>query len=120
MQILTRLACVTLFALSGIYAAAHPGPLACGSREGIIQRLKSDYGERQIAAGLQSPTRAIEIWASDGCVDTTEGTSCQTFTILWTTVGGMSCILVSGDFFQYHPDELSDADRPNERRGSHR
>lgn len=58
----------------------------CAPRDTVAQHLGTKYSEAQTAAGLQTSTRIVEVWASE------EGT----WTILVTRADGMSCIVAAG------------------------
>ena len=60
---------------------------ACATRDVVVERLSSGYGESFVGGGLQSETKIFEVWFSED-----EGT----WTILMTKSDWTSCIMASG------------------------
>lgn len=60
----------------------------CGDRKEIVNRLESAYIEKQIALGLDSSGRLIELFVSK---------ETGTFTILQSTTEGTSCLMAAGE-----------------------
>lgn len=60
---------------------------ACATRDVVVERLSTGYGESFQGGGLQSATKVFEVWFSED-----EGT----WTILMTKADGTSCVMASG------------------------
>ncbi|MDJ1015942.1 MAG: hypothetical protein QNJ35_05470 [Paracoccaceae bacterium] len=59
----------------------------CASRDMVVEKLESRYGEYFAGGGLQNQTRIFEVWFSE---------EKGTWTILMTRADGTSCIMASG------------------------
>ncbi|MBW4710746.1 hypothetical protein KX928_23395 [Roseobacter sp. YSTF-M11] len=70
----------------------------CGPRDAVVKSLKTKYGERFVAGGLQKTRSAqsiLEVWASD---------ETGTFTVILSSPNGLSCVVAAGtDFFEGPP-----------------
>lgn len=60
---------------------------ACATRDIVVERLSSGYGESFQGGGLQSSNKVFEVWYSEE-----DGT----WTILMTKSDGISCVMASG------------------------
>ena len=76
----------------------------CAPREAVVDRLASTYGETRQAIGLGDVGGMVEIYAND---------ESGTFTIITTTEGGNSCIVLSGQAWE----RLNDALPPQGKKG---
>ncbi|MCA0995328.1 hypothetical protein [Alloyangia pacifica] len=83
-----------LFTASLIFGAAALGPPvgeaqvpSCLPRAALVERLKSEFGERQIAFGLQSPETLFELWGSEDSGG---------YTLLLTRSDEISCVISAG------------------------
>ncbi len=88
----------TLFALSlGIagYLLAIHGVMAqqaqCAERQTIIESLQVKYGETRQSVGLAQNNGVVEIFASS---------STGTWTILFTSPSGSTCLVASGENYE--------------------
>jgi hypothetical protein len=64
--------------------------MVCAPRTEIVNRLTKKYEEKQIAMGLDSEARLIEIFISNS----------GSFTILISYVNGLSCVAMAGENWQ--------------------
>lgn len=74
--------------LAGIGAAAQNN---CASRDQVLDRLASSYGESRQSIGLAPNNAVVEVFASP---DT------GTWTIVITMPNGVSCLIASGQAFE--------------------
>lgn len=87
-----------LFALSlgiaGYLLAAH-GVMAqqaqCAERQTIVETLQARYGETRQSIGLAQNNGIVEVFAS---------TSTGSWTILFTSPNGNTCLVASGDNYE--------------------
>ncbi len=98
---------VVFINLLGVWAAflltatAAQAQMACGTRDSVVEKLGTKYGETRRGAGM-SGSAVIEVWAlSDG-----------TFTILLTYPNGTSCIVAAGDGWQDYTGEMTPVGDP--------
>ena len=63
------------------------GQQSCATRDIVIERLSTGYGETLQGGGLQSETKIFEVWFSE---------ESGTWTILMTKANGTSCVMASG------------------------
>ncbi len=89
---------VTAALVFGTLALAPPvqAQTACAKRTMIIERLESRFHETYQGAGLQSTERLIEIWSSE---------ETGTWTMLLSRADGISCIIASGQNWQFEKTE---------------
>ena len=88
-QLITAVALgAAVISASAATAQSLGGPMACGERQAMVQRLAHTFGEVQKGAGLVNAGQLVEVWRSD---DT------GTWTILMTDPEGMSCIVAAGE-----------------------
>jgi hypothetical protein len=73
--------------LAAICPAAVNAQTNCASRDTVVEKLQTGYGEVFAGGGLQNTKRVFEIWYSEE-----QGT----WTILMTRADGTSCIMASG------------------------
>ena len=81
--ITTRLCFITMTIIPSVGAAQQ----SCATRDKVVERLSTGYGESFVGGGLQSETKIFEVWFSEK-----EGT----WTILMTKSDGTSCIMAAG------------------------
>lgn len=82
LRILTVL---TLF--GSIVPTALHAQVNCASRDSVVRKLETGYGEAFGGGGLQSSSSIFEVWFSE---------EKGTWTILMTRADGTSCIMASG------------------------
>lgn len=81
-RILTGLTVLAALAPAALHAQAN-----CASRDTLVEKLETGYGEAFAGGGLQSASSIFEVWFSPD-----KGT----WTILMTRADGTSCIMASG------------------------
>lgn len=98
MQFRTLAAALVLGATSTAttVAATEGQTLACGARDEMINRLKSNFGEAQTGLGLISEARILEVWSSE---------ETGTWTILMTDARGQTCMVAAGEAWKTMPME---------------
>lgn len=69
-------------------------PQACGQRDAVVERLRTNYGEERTGAGLSDSRGIIEVYASRNT---------GTWTILLTLPDGRSCLIAAGESWQVGP-----------------
>jgi len=72
-----------LLSAQGVLAQVIP----CNDREVIADNLTNNFDEHRLGAGMRSETIIVEVWAS---------LESGTFTVLFTDVTGLSCVLATG------------------------
>lgn len=83
-----------------VLATPAQGQVYCDRRDIITARLESRYEEFQAAAGLATTGALVELWATqDGA----------TWTLLVTTVNGITCVIAAGFHWQAMPDHERNA-----------
>lgn len=73
--------------------AAGQMPPQCDTRDAVLDRLKTKYGEEPVSLGVTSTGSLLEVLASP------EGT----WTIIVTIPGGPTCLVSSGDGWHQAP-----------------
>jgi hypothetical protein len=63
----------------------------CGTRETVVDRLASGYGETRQSMGLGANNAVVEVFASD---------ETGSWTITVTSVNGTTCLVASGQSFE--------------------
>lgn len=63
----------------------------CGSRDQVIERLASKYGESRQSIGMAPQGRVVEVYASD---------ETGTWTITVTMPNGVTCLVASGQSYE--------------------
>lgn len=81
-------AAIGIIASASSQAQTFRGPIACGERDAMVQRLERTYGEVQKGAGLVSGAQLLEVWGSD---------ETGTWTVLMTGADGLSCVVAAGE-----------------------
>ena len=81
-RIMTGLTLLAALAPASLHAQTN-----CATRDTVVQKLETGYGEAFAGGGLQNATRIIEVWFSE---------EKGTWTILMTRADGTSCIMASG------------------------
>lgn len=76
-----------LLSTSAVYAQSRN----CASREAVVERLGTKYGESRQSIGLGTNNAVVEVFAS---LDT------GTWTITVTMTNGMTCIVAAGQAFE--------------------
>ncbi|MEE8445564.1 MAG: hypothetical protein V3S44_09455 [Alphaproteobacteria bacterium] len=74
--------------------------LACGKRADMLAQLSTRYSEEPVAMGMATNGTLVEILASGG------GSS---FTILYTTAEGLTCMMAAGNDWESIDVILADA-----------
>ena len=75
-----------ILAVVSTAALAQSGP--CGPRSTVVEALAEEYQEAPVAVGVTSGGGLVEVLSSsDG----------ETWTILVSTPGGLSCLIVAGE-----------------------
>jgi len=72
----------------------------CSSRDAVIDRLATKYGESRQSIGLAPQGRVVEVFASD---DT------GTWTITVTMPNGVTCLVASGQSFERVDESIEPA-----------
>lgn len=83
-----RLSAVLIFLL---VLPAHGQSSKCSTRESIIERLSSKYGESRQSIGMASNNAVVEVYASE---------ETGTWTITVTTASGLTCLVAVGKGFE--------------------
>lgn len=71
-------------------ADAQPGRVVCAPREGIVARLASRFGEKQVSWALTKENTVLETFSN---------VTTKSWTILVTSANGSACLLASGENF---------------------
>ena len=64
--------------------------MSCASRSGIVSKLAEKFQEKQVALGLDTGGRVVELFVS----------STGSFTILMSYPNGQSCVAATGEGWQ--------------------
>ena len=91
--------CATVLALTALPASAQNR--MCAPRDTIIERLASGWGESRQSMALAADNTVVEVFASQ-----TTGT----WTITVTQPGGLTCLVASGEAYQYLAEPLPNTD----------
>lgn len=67
-------------------------PTACGNRDEMISHLSGKYSEETVAMGLAANGAVIEVLSSK---------SGASFTIVYTTPQGLTCLMAAGDNWEF-------------------
>ena len=91
---------VALQALLGVSAPVKPAAAqsACTTRSQAVKSLSETYSEAQVAAGIASNGRLVEVFTS---------ANGATWTIIFTMPNGTSCLVASGEGWISVPPRLS-------------
>lgn len=73
----------------------------CANRDKLVTVLKEKYDEVVVAVGVRSPTSIVEIFAAPS----------GSFSVVSSRVDGVSCIISSGQNFQF-VDSIEDEGDP--------
>ena len=65
--------------------------MACGKRDDILEKLSGKFSEAPVAMGLSNSGGVIEVLSS------AEG---NTWTIIMTDPGGLTCLVAAGEFWE--------------------
>lgn len=76
---------------SGANAQSAESP-PCGNRDEMISHLSGKYSEETVAMGLAANGAVVEVLSSES------GTS---FTIVYTTPQGLTCLMAAGDNWEF-------------------
>ena len=82
----------------GIIGTPAHAQTSCASRDLVLNRLQSNFGESLTAGGLRSQSQILEVWASDAT---------GTWTVLMTTADGMTCVMASGTNWHQNKPKLA-------------
>lgn len=74
----------------------------CAQRDVVIERLASAFGETRQTVGLAHNNALVEVFASE---DT------GTWTITMTSAQGVTCLIASGQAFEWLEEDLLTADQ---------
>ncbi|MGB5864984.1 MAG: hypothetical protein WBG95_11880 [Sulfitobacter sp.] len=85
-----------LFIILGTQTSAQT-PRNCGSRDVIVDRLASGFGETRQSVGIGSNNAMVEVFASSDS---------GSWTILVTSPSGVSCLVASGQSFEQVAEAL--------------
>ncbi|MEZ5685189.1 MAG: hypothetical protein R3D78_04515 [Paracoccaceae bacterium] len=83
-------------ALIAAMQAAEASSVACGARAAIVEQLAARYQERRRAVALAADNSVLEIFAADS----------GSWTILVTRAEGPTCLIASGEAFEFLSEEL--------------
>lgn len=75
----------------------------CATRDKVIERLASAYGESRQSIGLAANNSVIEVFASS---------ETGSWTITVTTPAGKTCLVASGQSFETTPGDLTPTGAP--------
>lgn len=84
-------------ALMLLTGAALVQPANCATRDAIVERLASSYGETRQSMGLGANNAVIEVFASD---------KSGSWTITVTGTNGITCLVASGQAFDAMAESL--------------
>ncbi len=73
--------------------------LACGKRADMLAQLSTRYAEEPVAMGMATNGTLVEVLASGG----------GSFTILYTTAEGLTCMMAAGNHWETINKILADA-----------
>ena len=92
MKALTIIAALALlaFGVFGLSRTAHAQAANCGPHADVVAGLARNYRETVVAMGISSGGNMIEVFASDT----------GSWTIIFTTPDGVSCLGASGGAFE--------------------
>ena len=62
-------------------------PAACGEHKSVVEKLATDYRESRKSVGLSATGDVVELFAS----------AAGTWSVVLTTVSGVSCLIMSGE-----------------------
>ena len=90
---MTRGAWLATTVLATVFLLASPAqaqfaPLTCNGRQAVLSHLAAKYKEAPVAIGVTTAGALVEVLASENG---------ETWTIIVTTPGGMSCFLAVGE-----------------------
>jgi len=88
-----------LLATTGIAPAAADESMACGNRDEMLGHLSGKYKEEPVAMGLATNGSLVEVLASNA------GGS---FTIVYTTPDGLTCMMAAGSNWEIVKHQLAD------------
>ena len=80
-----------LILIVSLLPSAAQAQQSCGPRDLVSERLAAQYGEVRQAQGLTSANTVVEVYASD---------ETGSWTIIVTTVQGLSCLIASGTAYE--------------------
>lgn len=88
MKALWTIAMIVAVTLHSVAAEAQQ---RCGPREALLKQLGDQYKEKPFAVGINADGTALEIIIS----------KTGTYTVLKTRTDGTTCLMISGDSFEY-------------------
>jgi len=74
--------------------------MACGDRDKMLSHLSQNYSEKPVAMGLATNGSIVEV------LSTKAGDS---FTIVYTTPTGLTCLMAAGSNWQFIKKQIEDA-----------
>jgi hypothetical protein len=80
-----------------LFTAPSMAQSVCGKREDIVKRLNTGFEEQPRSAGLAADGNLVEVFASK------EGS----WTIIFTKLGGLTCLVAVGDNWQRIEEPLN-------------
>jgi len=97
-RILPSLFALPLLAAVAVSPAGADETMACGNRDEMLGHLSGKYQEEPVAMGLATNGSLVEVLASDA------GNS---FTIVYTTPGGLTCMMAAGSNWESVKQQLA-------------
>ncbi|MEN8197348.1 MAG: hypothetical protein ABFS30_12680 [Pseudomonadota bacterium] len=88
-----------LLAATTVAPAAADESMACGKRNEMLGHLSGKYSEEPVAMGLATNGSLVEVLASSA------GSS---FTIVYTTPDGLTCMMAAGSNWETVKQQLAD------------
>jgi hypothetical protein len=88
-----------LLAASDSLPSAAEESMACGKRDEMLGHLAGKYKEEPVAMGLATNGSLVEVLAS---------TAGGSFTIVYTTPEGLTCMMAAGSNWESFPQQLAD------------
>lgn len=88
-----------LLAATAVAPAAADDSMACGKRDEMLGHLSGKYSEEPVAMGLSTNGSLVEVLASSA------GSS---FTIVYTTPDGLTCMMAAGSNWETVKQQLAD------------
>jgi hypothetical protein len=80
-------------------SAAADDSMACGKRDEMLGHLAGRYSEQPVAMGLATNGSMVEVLASDAG---------KSFTIVYTTPQGLTCMMAAGRNWETIRQQLAD------------
>lgn len=90
---------IPLLAASAFMPASADQSMACGERDEMLSHLSGKYQEEPVAMGLATNGSVVEILAS---------AAGGSFTIVYTTPDGLTCMMAAGSNWEVLEKQLAD------------